>query len=117
VKNSSSIGIESRSRNDLFQAFQPFFHVHEHVSGDFLGSNVLEIEGGVSLNEIVIISEVVMNDGVGIGAMLDARNEVFQDAGFEGGRPLGEACGFIKIEPRLRGNEIPKTIDRKIHPW
>jgi len=72
---------------------------------------VSEIEGRVFLNEMVIIGEVAMNDGVGIGAMLDARNEVLQDAGFEGGRPLGEASGFIQVEPGLRGNEIPEPID------
>ena len=55
-----------------------------------------------------------MNDG--IGAILDARNEMLQEAGFEGGRPLGKASGFVKVEARLGGNEVPEPIDRKIHP-
>jgi len=38
--------------------------VHEQVLGDFIRIGVLEIKGGVFLNEMGIIGEVAMNDGI-----------------------------------------------------
>jgi len=47
--------------------------VHEHVSGDFLGFGVFEIEGGVFLNGIVMIGKVAMNDGIETGAIVSTK--------------------------------------------
>lgn len=36
--------------------------MHKHVLRDFIGLAVLEIEGGVFLNEMVMIGEIAMNN-------------------------------------------------------